>query len=251
MDQCTVYERLFPTIEDKAAAFDRIAQEFYQANFGTMSKADLELLMFTIYLERTVTMNPDDMRAFSDYELSKQLAITQSRISAMKVRSALKYPSDILDWKEVFQRCAINARRDGDKLLIYVPDRTVYLEVKNAIEQNGSYAESTLTPNQLKVEVKDYVDLMLMIRGSEDRDEIIDGLKEELKKDGEDLKELNRQSFGDFMKEAGGDLAGDIVSELIPIPFLKDPVKEIVNRLASTLSSIKQKAKQQDKNKGK
>ncbi len=35
------YDELFPSSEEKAAAFDRIAEHFYNGNFGQMSKGDL------------------------------------------------------------------------------------------------------------------------------------------------------------------------------------------------------------------
>ena len=36
--------------EDKAQCFDKLAAHFYDANFGQMSKADIELMMFDFYL---------------------------------------------------------------------------------------------------------------------------------------------------------------------------------------------------------
>ena len=46
------YDELFPNLEEKAAAFDQIAAQFYEGNFGRMSKADLETLMFHLYIEQ-------------------------------------------------------------------------------------------------------------------------------------------------------------------------------------------------------
>lgn len=47
-----IYNYYFPTKEEKASAFDKIAERYYFANFGTMSKSDLETLLFSIYLEQ-------------------------------------------------------------------------------------------------------------------------------------------------------------------------------------------------------
>ncbi len=192
--------------------------------------------MFTIYLEKMIKSNPSDLNAYSDYKLSKQLAVTQSRISSMKVRSGLKYPSDIIDWKEVFQKCARNARRDGSSLLIYIPDRNVYLEVKNAIEMDGGFSETTLTQNLLKVDIGNYVDLMLKIRNTDDRKEIIDEIKGELKKQGADMELLEKKTMGEMVKEMGKSLADGIIDEILPIHFLKEPAKELAKNIAAVVA---------------
>ena len=200
-----------------------------------MSKSDFELLMFTIYLERMICSNPSDMNAYSDYKLSKQLAVTQSRISSMKVRSGLKYPSNIIDWKEVFQRCARNAKREGSFILIYIPDRNVYLEVKNAIEMNGGFSETTLTQNLLKVEIENYVDLMLQIRNTDDREEIIEEIKSELKKQDADLELFNKKTISEVMKEMGEKLSDGLIDEMLPICFLKEPAKILAKNIAAAV----------------
>lgn len=85
------YEELF-SLEDKAKAFDMLAQNYYFGNFGTMQKSDFDLLMFSIYLERILEKSEDEIETFSDYELSKLLGITQSRVSTLKVKKQLRYP---------------------------------------------------------------------------------------------------------------------------------------------------------------
>ena len=46
-----LYNEIFTT-DDKAKAFDEIAKCYYDRNFGTMSKSDLEVLLFSIYIDR-------------------------------------------------------------------------------------------------------------------------------------------------------------------------------------------------------
>ena len=40
------YESLFSSEDLKAQAFDRIASEYYEKNFGRLSKTDFETLLF-------------------------------------------------------------------------------------------------------------------------------------------------------------------------------------------------------------
>ena len=234
------YRLCFPDDATKAQAFEQIAQHYYFSNFGTMSKAELELLMFNICLERLKELNPDDMSAYSDYRLSKALAITQSRVSSLKERAALKYPSMEADWKAVFQCCAEKARHENGKVMIYLPDRTIYLEVRNAIEENGGYSEKTLTPNLLQVPVEYYVDLMLLIRSSNDRRQVLTELRDALGTGRADEEILEEKSISELLKEKGIEFTKDIGS-LIPVPWLTKPVSDLVDILVEVVRRKKKK----------
>lgn len=75
------YRHLFPTEAVKAEAFDKIAELFYNCNFGSTSKADIETLMFSIFIERILKEDgPENFKSYSDYTLSKALCITQARV---------------------------------------------------------------------------------------------------------------------------------------------------------------------------
>lgn len=65
------YSELFPSDKEKADAFDKIAEQFYFCNFGTMQKSDIETLLFSLYLDRILEMSEEDMQSYSDYILSK------------------------------------------------------------------------------------------------------------------------------------------------------------------------------------
>ena len=56
----------------KQYAFDLLANRFYEHNFGQISKADFEVLMFKIYLDDLHRSNEDD----SDFVLATALGIT-------------------------------------------------------------------------------------------------------------------------------------------------------------------------------
>lgn len=42
--------------EEKINFFDEIASHFYKANFGQMSKSDMELMMFRFYIEKIISI---------------------------------------------------------------------------------------------------------------------------------------------------------------------------------------------------
>lgn len=70
------YTRLFDSIETKAKYFDEIAACFYDEDFGSMSKSDIELLMFNFFMKELIKKginenNILDYSECSDYAKSR------------------------------------------------------------------------------------------------------------------------------------------------------------------------------------
>ena len=85
MEKNQKFNLLFYDAQEKAKAFDKIAEVYYNRNFGSISKSDFDVLMFSIYIERLLEKDESDMDSYSDYELSKQLGITQSKIKNLNI----------------------------------------------------------------------------------------------------------------------------------------------------------------------
>lgn len=182
------YEELFSSVEAKANAFDEIAKQYYFCNFGSMSKTDLDTLMFSIYIDRILEQEEDDFNAYSDYTISKELGITQTKISNLKVRKQLKYPYEKFDWRKSFARICQNARFENGKIKIYIPDKNLYLELQNVIESKGGYVDFALNQKLLVLSPEYFVDLMFEISDEEDRKELQEALVIELKKYNKDFE---------------------------------------------------------------
>lgn len=78
--------------KEKLAAFDKIAGLYFDRNFGSVSKADFETLMFSIYIEHLL----DNDLPYDDYTMSNSLGISESRIRTLKERKQLKYPREYI-----------------------------------------------------------------------------------------------------------------------------------------------------------
>ena len=115
------------TPEEKAEAFDRIAAQYYNRNFGTMMKSSLDTLMFSIYLDHC-KQNGD---AADDYSLSKQLGIGQAKIRALKQNEALQInQSRAVHWKTQFAQYAKN----GDNYIGLTNEDTALTAIKEKIK---------------------------------------------------------------------------------------------------------------------
>ena len=201
----------------KIKAFDKIAEKFYYGNFGSTSKADVETLMFSLYIEQILKKEQDNMVAYSDYSLSKELGITQSKVSNLKVRKELQYPYEDFKWEKSFERVSKNFAYEDGKIKMHIPDKNLYLELKNAIETSGGYVEVQLTNNLLQVKLPYFIDLLIAISGDEDRENIRKALLKRLKEINNDEELQQYTSFGKALKAQTPNMLIDIIGEFIPV----------------------------------
>ncbi|WP_425757171.1 hypothetical protein ACPW7J_05730 [Ihubacter sp. rT4E-8] len=230
------YEELF-SIEEKAKAFDKIAAAYYFCNFGEMQKVDFETLLFSIYLERILEKDENDMRVYSDYALSKCLGITQSKISNLKVRKQLKYPYQYFDWRKSFERISSNARYENGKIKINIPDRNLYLEIKNAVEASGGYVETQLSQSLLQIRPEYFLDLLMEIVEDKDRNAIKKDLKKKMKEKNLDMDFFESKSIGDQLKDAGADISQSLILDLLEA-FLIPAGGNIVTAIVKNIRRI-------------
>ena len=143
--------------EEKIAFFDKIAQHYFNQNFGTMSKTDYETLLFSEYIEHCLR----NKISYDDYSLSKALGITQARIRTLKERKELKYPYKDFDWKIAFADSMKNAKYDSHDhyVKILIQDVNVMNEVRNFIEQEGWYDECSLNKKLLRIPLDCFVEI--------------------------------------------------------------------------------------------
>lgn len=134
---------------EKAAIFDKIAKNYFARNFGSMSKADFETLLFSEYIEHCIKNG----LPYDDYSLSKELGITQARIRSLKERKELKYPYEDFKWKNAFAESVKNAKYDANDhyVKMIIQDINVMNEVRNHIEKAGWYDECSLNKKLLRI----------------------------------------------------------------------------------------------------
>ena len=86
----TTYENYFDD-NDKKDAFDQIAALFYDKNFGSASKSDVELLMFNLYMEAIINYGYNIIDVLEEFKnkLSKEIE-KQTAMSALRVELLAK-----------------------------------------------------------------------------------------------------------------------------------------------------------------
>lgn len=144
---------------EKVAMFEKIAALYFNKNFGSTSKADLETLLFSEYLEHHLR----NKEPFDDYTLSKELGITQTRVRSLKERKELKYPYEDFTWRDAFADSVKYARYDENDHYVkfIIQDINVMNEVRHYIEENGWYDECSLNRKLLRIPLDCFVEICL------------------------------------------------------------------------------------------
>ena len=108
--------------DDEALAFEMIAGQYLNKNFGRMGKSDFEVLIFSIYIEHLL----ENGLPYDDYTIALQLGISESRVRNLKIKKELQYPYPKYNWKKAFVERIRYAQYDDKKAMVKVsiPIRT-------------------------------------------------------------------------------------------------------------------------------
>lgn len=201
------YKELFSDESDVLNSFSLIAREYYWGNFGQLSKSDMETLMFHIYMEQLLkTYGDSSFYDYSDYRIAKDLGISQSRVSSLKLKNQLRFPREF-DWRQAFAKISVNCRYESGKIKLQIPDINLYSEIKNAVEENGGFIDVSLTPKLLQVSPEYFLDLLEAISEESNRSKIRKNLRKELKKVTKDKEYLESEPLGRQLLSLGKETA--------------------------------------------
>lgn len=173
----------------KAGMFDKIAENYYKCNFGTFNKSQMDLLMFSLFLD----VLENNKERYDDYTLSKQLGIMQPNVRQLRKKRQLIYKQND-KWYETFLEYNKNVEFDkSDRIVINIRDPNVYLELEHAIEEIGGYVEIQLNPKLLKIPPGYYIELLIRIHQLENGcdEKAIKSLKSDF------IKKLNKRYLED------------------------------------------------------
>lgn len=203
--------------EEKIRLFDKIEELYFRRNFGSVSKSDLETLLFSEYIECCIRNNIE----YDDYSLSKALGITQARVRTLKERKELKYPlhEDPDWWKEPFVNAIKNAKYDEKthSIKFIIQDVNVMSEIRHFIETAGWYDECSLNRKLLTLPLDCFTDICLqdqsLYLSEEDRKEIAK-LATKHTEIANFASDLTRDGFKSFLMSASRETIGIVLQSL-------------------------------------
>lgn len=225
---------------EKAEKFDEIAKKYYDRNFGQTTKAEIDLLMFKFYYDKLLECSKKadgsiDYLKCSDYEISKELGITQQRVRNWKVKKQLVFPQEI-NWEDELAKLTTHARYDSEtkKITIGIPDPNLFLEIQNYIEGQGGYIETQLNSKILQIRAEYFLALALCAENEKSKEEIVREIKKKIQKDNKEQAVFDEKNIGKSLLKAGLSTAS-IVNE---ISSLFSPGNILIQALCSLLEQF-------------
>lgn len=236
------YQKLFTTDKDKADCFDELCKRFYEHNFGQVSKTDIELLMFHFYITKLNAMAKNGNAQNTDYAVSKELGISQQKVRNLKTKEFLVYPQKSgWDWKEDFSKLISHATLDEERKMIQmsIEDPNLFNELKNHIEEQGSYVDIQLNSKLFKVRVDQFLDLALSVEDDAKKKEIREGLKKQFDKDKKGNEAFDeKHPFKAIINVA--EAAGSIAGLLKPWINFFSPGNDLAQFLTNLVNGVKE-----------
>lgn len=193
--------------------------ELFTRRFGSFSKTDYEVLMFTIFLDSL----PLPLR---NYDISIALGITESKVRNLRVKSQLMYPRK-LEWAEELVKSIEHGYYDRTtgQITVTFEDPSIQNLMKNKIEESFGTVGQTLNIKQLVLPIESF--LLLAAFAEQDEDDILSKLNMKLAKESARATVIEKKKFkARFMKEVPD--AVSFISSLLTIYNVGRPIVEAV-----------------------
>lgn len=164
------------TDNDMKELFDLINNSYFNHNFGTVSKSEFELSLFTFYYNKAVI----NKEGYDDFSLSVSLGITQNRVRAFKEKMALRNNTYNDEWKNRFIILIKNARYDSGKKMfkLHIPEINDLIQLRHFLEINHLYDEYQLNPKLFQCRADVMLELLSELYPEEFKDKELPNIKE-------------------------------------------------------------------------
>lgn len=168
----------------------------------------------------------------TDYAISKELGISQQRVRNLKVKHNLVYKNpESLDWKAEFSALIKNATLDGNVIIINVRDPNLFIELKNHVEEQGSYVDIQLNKSIFKIKAEQFLELALSFESEDKKKKIIASLMKKFKNDEKSASKVTElhpfKKAMESIKDFSG-ITANIISIFSPTNIIANAVKELL-----------------------
>ena len=137
-----------------------IIQSYLNRGFGSMNKNDFEVWIFNEWRK----LQDKDL---SDYQISKELKISETKVKRLKYEADLKYSSDNNDEKlqEHFFELLKNAKykeckNENNKIQFAVKDKLLRGYISDCLEKDGRFMDSSFNSNIVSIHISDFIFLL-------------------------------------------------------------------------------------------
>lgn len=130
-----------------------------EQGFGSMNKNDFEVFLFNEWLK-----NHNEL---SDYAISRQLRIPESKVKRLRYEAAIVYATDDnrqqLTQEFLTDLKLAKYRNEDGKIRFLVHNKIVRQFINDILEQDGRFLDSSLTSSTVSMSVDDFIYTMEQI----------------------------------------------------------------------------------------
>lgn len=171
---------------DRDKLYERVIEAgLFTKQFGSFTKTDYEVLMFTVFLD---SMEGDVW----DYDISIALGITESKVRALRVKSQLLYPRE-LRWVEHLTEALEHGSQDDGMITITLEDPSVRNKIRNEVEKQYGTVNLSLNSKQLVLPVESF--LLLAACAEQDANSVLKQLNEQFNNNKEVVGKIQKEKF--------------------------------------------------------
>lgn len=182
---------------DRDRLYERIKEaEVFTKHFGSFTKTDYEVLMFTVFLDSM----DEKVR---DYDISVALGITESKVRTLRVKSQLFYPRE-LKWIEQLTEALENGYYEDGVITITLEDPSVRNKIRDEVEKQCGTVNLSLNSKQLVLPLESY--LILAACAEPNAEDVLKKLNEQFNKNEEVKGKIQKEKFRARIFNRGVDL---------------------------------------------
>ena len=129
-------------------------QVYLNRGFGSMTKNDFEVMIFAELIQTS-------LRGMSDYQISCDLRIPESKVKRLRYEASLKY--NILsedDYRLMFKEIAQNAIIKDEKIILSIEDISLRKFINFKLKKNGKFSDTSFNSEIVVIRSKDFAELL-------------------------------------------------------------------------------------------
>ena len=201
MKECIDYSKI--TSESK----DWLLKTCFE-RFNSISKSDYDVAFFHVLMKNGYGDK-------SDFELSRLLKLTETKIKNLRYKCNLEYPMDESyeeQLKVILNKAAYKV--DGNKIQFSIKDKMLRSYANNLLEEDGNFTDSSFNSSIVSLTPLDMVDLLKKLYGGENNHEyeemrmlIRNSMNRSLKELPKKGMEIFKESVVAFIKDVGSKVA--------------------------------------------
>ncbi|CCN72695.1 hypothetical protein [Vibrio nigripulchritudo] len=162
-------------IDNKEGFVDTFLEHYLDRGFGSLSKSEIDILVMYLLMEHS------DLKHKSNFELSLQLQITESRIKTIKHKAKLLFLDNADEFiKAEFFSLLHQSKLQGErkqgapaKIVMVIEDAFVKQGVQAKLKALGHFADNSFNSEIVKITQSSFVDLIDHFFSQSEREKIL------------------------------------------------------------------------------